>query len=80
MTLPAGSTMRISRRDGPAELGEGGGRRGRRLRRGIFFVAFSTTGLVLSEVGTWVEPVFQGAALIIAVAISTAIARRRAGT
>jgi ribose transport system permease protein len=46
----------------------------------VFFVAFSTTGLVLSEVGTWVEPVFQGAALIIAVAISTAIARRRAGT
>ncbi len=46
----------------------------------VFFVAFSTTGLVLSEVGTWVEPVFQGGALIIAVAISTMIARRRAGT
>ena len=45
----------------------------------VFFVAFSTTGLVLSEVGTWVEPVFQGGALIIAVAISTVIARRRAG-
>jgi ribose transport system permease protein len=46
----------------------------------VFFVAFSTTGLVLSQVGTWVEPVFQGGALIIAVAISTAIARRQAGT
>jgi ribose transport system permease protein len=45
----------------------------------VFFVAFSTTGLVLSEVGTWVEPVFQGGALIIAVALSTVIARRRAG-
>jgi ribose transport system permease protein len=46
----------------------------------VFFVAFSTTGLVLSKVGTWVEPVFQGGALIIAVAIATVIARRRAGT
>jgi ribose transport system permease protein len=46
----------------------------------VFLVAFATTGLVLSKVGTWVEPVFQGGALIIAVAISTAIAKRRAGT
>jgi ribose transport system permease protein len=46
----------------------------------VFFVAFSTTGLVLPELGTWVEAVCQGGALIIAVAISTSIARRRAGT
>ena len=46
----------------------------------VFLVAFSTTGLALSEVGTWVEPVCQGGALIIAVAISTAIARHRVGT
>jgi ribose transport system permease protein len=43
----------------------------------VYFVSISTTGLTLSKVGSWVEPVFQGGALIVAVALSTTIAKRR---
>ena len=46
---------------------------------GVAFVAVSVNGLVLSGAADWVQPTFNGAALIIAVALSTAIARRRAG-
>lgn len=46
---------------------------------GVLFVAVSVNGLVLAGAADWVEPTFNGTALIIAVAVSTAIARRRAG-
>lgn len=46
---------------------------------GVLFVAVSVNGLVLSGAADWVEPTFNGAALLVAVTLSTAIARRRAG-
>lgn len=46
---------------------------------GVLFVAISVNGLVLSGAADWVEPTFNGAALLVAVTLSTAIARRRAG-
>ncbi len=46
---------------------------------GVLFVAISVNGLVLAGAADWVEPTFNGAALILAVALSTTIARRRAG-
>lgn len=45
----------------------------------IFFLAFSVTGLSLAGVANWVNDVFNGAALFIAVLISTVIGRRRIG-
>ncbi|GAC1603582.1 MAG: ribose ABC transporter permease [Acidimicrobiales bacterium] len=45
----------------------------------IFFLAFSVTGLSLAGVQNWVNDVFNGAALFVAVLISTIIGRRRAG-
>ncbi|TQN41122.1 monosaccharide ABC transporter membrane protein (CUT2 family) [Blastococcus colisei] len=47
---------------------------------GVLFVAVSVNGLVLAGAADWVQPTFNGAALLVAVALSTAIARRRAGT
>ena len=44
---------------------------------GVFFVAVSVSGLTLSGVRPWVQPVFNGAALLVAVVLSTALARRR---
>lgn len=46
---------------------------------GVLFVAVSVNGLVLAGAADWVEPTFNGTALLVAVALSTAIARRRAG-
>ena len=46
---------------------------------GVMFVAVSVNGLVLAGAADWVEPTFNGAALLVAVTLSTAIARRRAG-
>ncbi|GAB3760563.1 ribose transport system permease protein [Nocardioides ginsengisegetis] len=46
---------------------------------GVLFVAVSVNGLVLAGTADWVQPTFNGAALIVAVALSTSIARRRAG-
>jgi len=46
---------------------------------GVLFVAISVNGLVLAGAADWVEPTFNGAALLVAVTLSTAIARRRAG-
>jgi len=45
----------------------------------IFFLAFTVTGLSLAGVQTWITDVFNGAALFVAVLISTIIGRKRAG-
>jgi ribose transport system permease protein len=45
----------------------------------IYFLAFTVTGLQLAGVDPWVNQVFNGAALFIAVLVSTIIGRRRAG-
>ncbi len=44
---------------------------------GVFFVAVSVNGLTLAGVADWVDPVFNGLAVVIAVALSTVLARRR---
>lgn len=46
----------------------------------VLFVAVSVNGLVLAGAADWVEPTFNGAALLIAVAVSQAIAVRRSGS
>ena len=46
----------------------------------IYFLAFSVTGLTLAGVSNWINDVFNGAALFIAVLVSTIIGRRRTGT
>lgn len=46
----------------------------------ILFLAFSVTGLSLAGVANWINDVFNGAALFVAVLVSTVIGRRRAGT
>lgn len=43
---------------------------------GVVLVAISVSGLTLAGAQDWVNPVFNGAALAIAVALSTALARR----
>jgi ribose transport system permease protein len=45
----------------------------------IFFLAFSVTGLSLAGVANWVNDVFNGAALFVAVLVSTILGRRRMG-
>jgi ribose transport system permease protein len=45
----------------------------------IFFLAFSVTGLTLAGVADWIHDVFDGAALFVAVLISTIVGRKRAG-
>jgi ribose transport system permease protein len=44
---------------------------------GVYFVAVSVSGLTLLGAETWVQPVFNGGALIIAVALTTFLARAR---
>ena len=44
---------------------------------GVYFLATSVSALTLLGADVWVQPVFNGAALVIAVALSTLIARRR---
>lgn len=46
---------------------------------GVYFVAISVSGFTLMGAEIWVQPVFNGGALVIAVALSTLIARRREG-
>ncbi|QXJ21172.1 ABC transporter permease [Actinomadura graeca] len=46
---------------------------------GTLFVAVSVSGLTLAGAAEWVPAVFNGAALIVAVAVSTLLARRRGG-
>jgi ribose transport system permease protein len=43
----------------------------------VFFIAFAVSGLILAGAQPWVEDVFNGAALLIAVGL-TAYIRRRA--
>jgi len=45
----------------------------------IFFLAFTVTGLTLAGVANWINDLFNGAALFVAVLISTIVGRRRAG-
>lgn len=45
----------------------------------VFFLATTVSGLALSGVDNWVESVFNGAALAIAVGLSTYLGRRQAG-
>jgi ribose transport system permease protein len=45
---------------------------------GVLFVAVSVNGLTLAGAKDWVDPVFNGAALMIAVALSTTLGRMRA--
>ncbi|MFF5113211.1 ABC transporter permease [Streptosporangium sp. NPDC000509] len=47
---------------------------------GVFFVAISINGLTLAGADDWVEPVFNGAAVVIAVAVSAILAKRRLGS
>jgi ribose transport system permease protein len=44
---------------------------------GVLFVAISVNGLTLAGAQDWVDPVFNGAALMIAVAVSTGLGRVR---
>ena len=45
----------------------------------IFFLAFTVSGLSLAGVANWINDVFNGAALFVAVVISTVVGRKRAG-
>jgi ribose transport system permease protein len=44
---------------------------------GVFFVAVGVNGLTLAGASDWVEPVFNGASIMVAVALSAILARRR---
>ena len=44
---------------------------------GVFFVAVGVNGLTLAGANAWVEPVFNGASIMVAVALSAVLARRR---
>jgi ribose transport system permease protein len=46
---------------------------------GVFFVAVMVNGLTLAGAADWVEPVCNGLAVVIAVTVSVALARRRGG-
>jgi ribose/xylose/arabinose/galactoside ABC-type transport system permease subunit len=46
---------------------------------GVLFVAVSVSGLTLSGASAWVSPVFNGAALLVAVGLSHYLGRHRAG-
>ena len=46
----------------------------------ILFLSFTVTGLSLAGVADWINDVFNGAALFVAVLISTIIGRRRTGS
>ncbi|MBB2976161.1 ribose transport system permease protein [Microbacterium endophyticum] len=46
---------------------------------GVLFVAVSVSGLTLAGAQSWVDSVFNGVALVIAVFVSTALRRRREG-
>ena len=46
---------------------------------GVFFVAVSVNGLTLAGAADWVDPLFNGTAVVVAVAISTVLAHRRGG-
>ena len=43
----------------------------------VFFLAMSVSGLALAGVDNWVDSIFNGAALVIAVALSTILGKKR---
>jgi ribose transport system permease protein len=45
-----------------------------------YFIGFSVAGLAIAGVASWISQVFSGAALFLAVVVSTVLGRRRAGT
>jgi ribose transport system permease protein len=45
---------------------------------GVFFVAVTVSGLTLAGVKDWVQPVFNGVALLIAISLASFVKRRRA--
>jgi ribose transport system permease protein len=45
----------------------------------VYFIGFSVSGLAIAGVQSWISQVFSGAALFIAVVVSTVIGRKRAG-
>jgi len=47
---------------------------------GVLFVAVSVSGLTLMGAANWVDPVFNGLALVLAVSLSTLLRRRRTGS
>jgi ribose transport system permease protein len=47
---------------------------------GVLFVAASVSGLTLAGAESWVSDVFNGAALIVAIAIATILSRRRSAS
>lgn len=44
---------------------------------GVFFVVFTVSGLSIAGAQAWVGPVFNGAALVGAIALSTVFGRQR---
>ncbi len=44
---------------------------------GVFFVAVTVNGLTLAGANDWVEPLFNGTAVVLAVTLSTVLGRRR---
>lgn len=47
---------------------------------GVFFVGVAVNGLTLAGAADWVQPVFNGGALVLAVALSSVLARKQAHT
>ncbi|MBZ5739567.1 ABC transporter permease [Nocardioides mangrovi] len=47
---------------------------------GVFFVAISVNGLTLAGAQDWVDPVFNGGAVVLAVAAAAILAKRRLGS
>jgi len=47
---------------------------------GVFFVAISVNGLTLAGAQDWVEPVFNGGAVVVAVAAAAILAKKRLGS
>lgn len=47
---------------------------------GVFLIAVAINGLTLSGADTWITPVFNGLALVLAVAVSTLLGRRQRKT
>jgi ribose transport system permease protein len=45
----------------------------------VYFIAFTVTGLQVAGVQSWINNVFNGAALFVAVVVSTSIGRKRTG-
>ncbi len=46
---------------------------------GTFLIAFATNGLEILGIGAFIKPIFNGAVLVGAVALTTQLRRRRLG-